>query len=69
MTRLGVVFDIVLDLTTLGMAKADDSACLASINEGHVVQVIALWGKADHPEFFVLEAIVDPNKCLFPGEL
>jgi len=69
MTRLGAVFDIVLDLTTVGVAKADDSACLASINERHVVQTIDLWNKTDHADFVVLEALINPYKSLVPGEL
>ena len=68
MTRLGVVFDIVLDLTTFGVAKADDTVKLASINEGHEVQAAAFRDKADHSQFFLLEALVNPNECFVPGK-
>ena len=69
MTRLGVAFDIVLDLTTFGVAKADDTARLASIIEGHELQAVAFWDEANHSQFFVLEALVNPNECFVPGKL
>ena len=68
MTRLGVVFDIVLDLSAFCEAEADDAACLAAINEGHVVETIALWDEANHAKFVVLEALVYPDKGFIPGE-
>jgi hypothetical protein len=68
MTRLGVVFDIVLDLTTFGVAQADDATNLVSVNEGDVVQTVALWNKADHAHLIVVEAFIKPHKSLIPGE-
>ena len=68
MTRLGVVFDIVLNLFTLGISKADDSSDFTSINKRDVVQRVAFWGKADHSNLVVLVATIDPDKCFIPGQ-
>ena len=67
-TRLGVVFNIVFDLSAFGVAKADDSTCLATINKCHVVQTVAFWDESDHAKFVVLVAFIDPYESFFPGE-
>ena len=68
-TRLGVVFNIVLDLSAFGVAKADDSTSLAAINKGHVVQTVDLWDQADHAELVVFAAFINPYESFVPGEL
>ena len=68
-TRLGIVFDIVFDLSTFCEAQADDASCLSTINESHVVQAIALWNEANHAQFVVLEALILPDECFIPGKL
>ncbi len=69
MTRLGEVFDIVLDLTAFGMAQADYSAGSSSINEGYVVQAAAFRDQGNHAQFIVFKAFVYPYERLIPGEL
>ena len=47
-SRLVEVFDIVLHLSTFSAAQADDSAHVAAIYEGRVVEGVSLWRKCDH---------------------
>ena len=64
MARLGVVFDIVLNLFALCIPKTNDSSDFASINERHVVKRAAFRDQADHSEFIVLVSVFDPDRGL-----
>ena len=61
-------FDIVLHLTTIGTAHADDSSYVASVYERYVVQDFGLWRERDHPQLAVLESLINPYKRSFPVE-
>ena len=67
--RLGVVFDIVLDLSALRVAETDDAAHVTAIHESHEVQTIACRHKTQHANLVVLEPFVHPDEGFVPGEL
>jgi hypothetical protein len=41
-------FDIVLDLSTISFAQADDPSGGATINKGYAVQDVGLWSERNH---------------------
>jgi len=59
----------VFHLPTISPAQADDSANLASINKGDVVQDLRLRYERDHARFVVFEAFVDPYQRGVPVKL
>jgi hypothetical protein len=67
--RLEEVFDIVLYLPSLRVAKADDPARGASIRERDEVQAIAAWDQGRHAKLFIPETLVDPDERLIPSQL
>jgi hypothetical protein len=60
--------DIVLDLTTSGLAQTDDSLHFATFNKGHVVQGLGLRRERDHAQLAILKAGVDPGQRGIPVE-
>jgi hypothetical protein len=66
---LGVILDIVLDLPSLGIAKADDTTNVPSVREGDEVQAIASRNQGRHAKLFVPEALVEPDERFIPSQL
>lgn len=62
-------FDIVLHLTTVGAAQADDSSRVASIYKRHVVQGVSLRGERDHSQLGLVKPIINPHQRSFPIEI
>lgn len=58
----------MLDLSTLGKAKTDNSSNFTSINERDVVQPISLGYQSHHAQFVVFEPVIDPDKSFVPNE-
>lgn len=65
--RLGVVFDIVFDLSAFCKSKADDSAHIGAINEGDEIKAVTSGDQARHAHLVVLKPAIDPNEGLVPG--
>jgi hypothetical protein len=66
--RLGVVFNIVFDLSAFSEPKTDDSSDFTSVNERDVVQPVPFRNQACHAQFFVSKPVVNPDKSLVPDE-
>src|ERR1035438_1964736 len=62
-------FGIVLYLTTIGAAKADDPSSGDTIYKRHVVQNPGVRSERDHSHFVVLKPIINPHQRGFPIEL
>ena len=62
-------FDIVLHLSTVGPAQADDSSCIATIYECNAVEGFGLWRESDHSQLRVVKPIINPDQSSFPIEL
>ena len=58
----------MLHLSTFGQTQADDTPRSCAVDEGHLVQAIALRNQANHAQFVVLESIVYPDERLIPGQ-
>ena len=59
----------MLDLPSLGIAKADDTTNVPPVREGDEVQAIASRNKSRHAKLFVAEAPVEPDERLIPSQL
>jgi hypothetical protein len=67
--RLEEVFDIVLYLPSLRVAKADDPANGTPFCERDEVQAIAARNQGRHAKLFVPEALVEPDERFIPSQL
>jgi hypothetical protein len=67
--RLGVVFDIVLDLSALRIAETDDAAVVAAVHESDEVEATTPRNEPRHASLFILESAIDPNQRLIPFEI
>ncbi|MDP3032289.1 MAG: hypothetical protein Q8N33_09455 [Rhodocyclaceae bacterium] len=60
--------DIVLYLTTIGAAKADDPSHIATIYKGHVVQDFGVRSERNHSHLVVLKPFINPHQRGFSIE-
>jgi hypothetical protein len=61
-------FGIVLYLTTIGTAKADDPSYIATIYKCHVVQDFGVRSERAHSHLLVLEPFINPHQRSFSIE-
>jgi hypothetical protein len=68
MTGRSETFDIVLHLTTVGAAKADDPSHFATIHKGHVLPDCGIRRARDHSHLLVLKPFINPHQRGLPIE-
>jgi len=62
-------FDIVIDLTAVGSAQADNSPCLISINEDDKEESVSNRSQSNDSQLSVISSIIDPCQCSIPIKL
>jgi len=66
--RRAVGLDIVLHFSAIGATQADDPANVAAVHERHAVEDFAEGRQRHHPALSVVDAVVDPEQRLVPGQ-
>ncbi len=61
--------DIVLHLSTIGSAQADDPAHVFAVYKGHVVEDTGLRREGDGADLVVVKTLIDPHQGNGPVEL
>ena len=61
--------DIVIDLTAVGSAQADNSPCLISINEDDKEESVSNRSQSNDSQLSVISSIIDPCQCSIPIKL
>ncbi len=64
-TRLDC-FDILLYLTTVSSAQANNPSHCAAVHKRHVVEDFRLRRESNHSQLVIFEAVVQPNQCCVP---
>ena len=62
-------FDIVIDLTAIGSAYANNSPYYLAIYMSHEIKYVSNWGQCNHPCFSIVSPIIKPDECCYSFEI